>query len=91
MTEPTDASADTIVEQLCKLINDSPALNLKLLLRIYLLQNKKRIISRSQSALASGIEKTQKQYDDELVLLEFFLSIQANQQQRHFQLSHLLL
>ena len=40
MTGLTDASADVMAEQLSKLINDSPVLNLKLFLWVYRLKIK---------------------------------------------------
>ena len=75
MTGPIDESSNVIIEQLSELINDSPTLNLKLTLWVYQPQNKKLVVNQSLSALRPGLEKMQKQYNDELVLLKLFVSI----------------
>lgn len=41
MTGPVNTSVDAMAEQLSEIINNSPAPNFKLLLRIYYLKNKK--------------------------------------------------
>ena len=79
MTGPTDALANAMAEQLSELINDSPALNLKLLLRVYRPQNEKFSLCQSQPALSSVPKQTQNQHDNELVLLELLLNVQGDQ------------